>query len=82
MRAKALETFFGYCREIDSLLAGKEWFLGQFSTVDAYGFIFYGWGERADLPMRELPNYAAHQNRMLLRPPVRRGLQREGISLL
>ena len=81
IRAKALETFFSYCRGIDSSLAGKEWFLGQFSTVDAYGFVFYGWGKRADLPMHELPNYAAHQNRMLLRPAVRRVLQRESITL-
>jgi glutathione S-transferase len=81
IRTRALGTFFDYCREIDSSLAGKEWFLGQFSTVDAYGFIFYGWGKRVDLPMHELPNYAAHQNRMLLRPAVRRVLQQEGVTL-
>ncbi|MBV8651527.1 MAG: glutathione S-transferase N-terminal domain-containing protein [Alphaproteobacteria bacterium] len=81
IRAKALETFFGYCREIDNLLVRKDWFLGEFSTVDAYGFIFYGWGSRIDLPMHELPNYAAHQNRMLLRPAVTRVLQQESIGL-
>lgn len=81
IRAKALETFFGYCRDIDNLLARKDWFLGQFSTVDAYGFVFYCWGKRVDLPMQELPNYVAHQNRMLVRPAVRRALQQEGITL-
>jgi glutathione S-transferase len=41
VKAKGLRTFFGYCREIDALLAGREWFLDQFSTVDCYGFVFY-----------------------------------------
>ena len=56
VRTKGLETFLGHCREIDALLAGQEWFLGQFSTVDCYGFVFHGWGLRAGLPMRDLPN--------------------------
>jgi glutathione S-transferase len=35
----------------------------------------------AGLPMRELPNYTAHKDRMLARPAVRRVLEREGVSL-
>jgi glutathione S-transferase len=81
IRAKGRETFFGLCREIDALLAGREWFLGPFSTVDCYGFVFYGWGTRVDLPMHELRNYTAHKDRMLARPAVRRVLEREGVAL-
>ena len=81
IRAKGLETFSGHCREIDALLAGREWFLGRFSTVDCYGFVFYGWGLRAGLPMHELRSYAAHKDRMLARPAVRRVLERQGVSL-
>ncbi len=80
IRAKGLATFHGHCREIDAMLAGREWFLGRFSTVDCYGFVFYGWGLRAGLPMRGLPNYTAHKDRMLARPAVRRVLDREGVS--
>ncbi|TDH60496.1 glutathione S-transferase family protein [Dankookia rubra] len=43
IRAKGLATFHGHCREIEALLAEREWFVGQFSTVDCYGFVFYGW---------------------------------------
>ncbi len=81
IRAKGLATFHGHCREIDALLAGKEWFLGAFSAVDCYGFVFWGWGGRAGLPMHELRNYAGHKDRMLARPAVRRVLEREGVSL-
>ncbi len=81
VRAKGLAAFHGHCREIDALLAGREWFLGAFSTVDCYGFVFYGWGLRAGLPMRDLPNYTAHKDRMLARPTVRRVLEREGVGL-
>jgi glutathione S-transferase len=81
IRAKGLETFFGHCREIDALLVGREWFLGPFSTVDCYGFVFYGWGRRVDLPMHTLENYSAHKNRMLARPAVQRVLRREGVAI-
>lgn len=81
IRAKGLATFHDHCREIEALLAGSEWFLGRFSTVDCYGFVFYGWGLRAGLPMLNLPNYTAHHDRMLARPAVGRVLDREGLSL-
>lgn len=81
VRAKGMDSFFGHCREIDDLLLGKEWFLGQFSTVDCYAFVFYGWGLRVDLPMHELQDYTAHKNRMLARPAVMRVMEREGIRL-
>ena len=82
VRAKGLATFFGHCREIDARLAGRDWFLGdRFSAVDCYGFVFWGWGGRAGLPMHELRSYAAHKDRMLARPAVRRVLGREGVAI-
>ena len=81
IRARGLDTFHGYCREIDAMLAGTEWFLGQFSTVDCYGFVFYRWGVRAGLPLRDLAHYTAHKDRMLGRPAVRRVLERERVVL-
>jgi glutathione S-transferase len=77
IRARARETFLAHCREIDALLAGREWFLDAFSVVDCYGFIFYDWGRRAGLPVEGLRHYAAHQARMKARPAVQRALERE-----
>ena len=82
VRARGLSTFFGHCREIDARLAGRDWFLDRFSTVDCYGFVFWGWGGRAGLPMHELRGYAGHKDRMLARPAVRRVLEREGGKLV
>ena len=81
IRAKGLAAFHGHCREIDALLAGRDWFLDRFSAVDCYGFVFWGWGVRAGLPMRELRAYTVHKDRMLARPAVRRVLEREGVTL-
>jgi glutathione S-transferase len=80
IRAKGRQSFLAYCKEIDGLLAGKEWFFDQFSTVDAYGFVFYTWSKLIDLPMQEFENYTAHKSRMLNRPAVRRTLEQEGIA--
>lgn len=79
VKSKGLETFFAYCREMDDLLAGQEWFLGRFSVVDCYGFVFYGWGVRAGLPMRDLRRYTDHKDRMIARPAVKRVLERERV---
>jgi glutathione S-transferase len=41
-------------------------------VLDPYGFVFYTWGLRRQLPMGELKNYTAFKNRMIERPAVRR----------
>ena len=64
--------------EIDAKLAGGAWVMGaQFTTCDPYAMVFYSWGNRAELPMRELKNYTAWKDRMLQRPAVRKILERE-----
>ncbi len=76
-------NFHGFLQEIDGLLAGKSWMLGeQFSVVDGYALVFYGWGKRIDLPVADLKNYTAFKDRMLARPAVRRVLEREQSVLL
>ncbi len=81
VKARGLEMFHGHCREIDAMLAGREWFLDDFSTVDGYGFVLYRWGVRAGLSMDELIHFTAHKNRMLMRPAVQRVLAREGVTV-
>ena len=81
IRAKARQLFFDHLREIDALLAGRDWFFERFSTVDAYAFVFYAWGQRAGLAVQELSAYSAHKQRMLKRPAVQCVLAREGVSV-
>ena len=72
------KTFFTHCQEIDSLLAGKDWIMGkEFSVADCYALVFYGWGLRAELPMKDLANYTAFKERMLKRPAIRKVLESE-----
>ena len=64
--------------EIDGLLAGKQWIMGdQFTVADGYCLVFYGWGTRSEYPVKELKNYTAWKDRMLKRPAVMKVLQSE-----
>ena len=72
MKDTALKTFHGYMKQVDSMLAGREWLSDRYSVVDPYAFVFYTWGVRRELPMGELANYTAFKDRMLERPAVRR----------
>ena len=72
------KSFWANCQEIDSLLAEKDWMMGkQYTVVDPYGLVFYGWGVRGELPMKELTAYTAWKERMLKRPAVMKILQSE-----
>lgn len=78
VKAMGQKSFLDNCREIDSLLQGKDWMMGRHYTVaDPYGLVFYGWGVRSGFPMAELKNYTAWKNRMLERPAVRKILESE-----
>ena len=77
------KTFFENLNEIDSLLKGRQWMMGdQFTVADAYAIVFYGWGVRAELPVKELANYSGWKDRMLARPAVRKVLESEGNVLV
>ena len=77
------KAFWEYCQEIDALLKGKEWMLGsQYTVCDPYALVFYGWGTRIELPMKELVNYTAFKDRMMKRPAVMKVLQSEQSVLL
>ena len=72
------KSFWANCEEIDSLLRGRQWIVGNgFSVADGYCLVFYGWGVRAELPMSELASYTAWKDRMLQRPAVRKILESE-----
>jgi glutathione S-transferase len=75
------KTFHGYLQQIDTMLAGREWFDERYSVLDAYGLVFYVWGLRRELPVGELANYTALKDRMLKRPAVARVLDDEKIKV-
>ncbi len=81
LKETGLKTFHGYLKQIDGKLAGREWFGDQYSVLDPYGFVFYTWGIRRELPMAELKHYTAFKDRMLKRPAVKRVVEDEKIKV-
>jgi len=81
IRETGRNAFHGYLKQVDGILAGREWLSDQYSVLDPYGLVFYSWGVRRELPMGELVNYTAFKDRMLSRPAVARVLESEKIQL-
>jgi glutathione S-transferase len=75
------KTFHGYLKQIDGILAGRQWLSDQYSVLDPYGLLFYAWGLRRELPVGELKNYTAFKDRMLQRPAVRRVVEDEKVKV-
>ena len=72
------KSFWENLQEVDRLMQGKQWMLGdQYTVADCYGIVFYGWGTRVELPMADLKNYTAWKDRMLQRPAVKKVLESE-----
>ncbi len=72
IQARGRESFHAYLKQIDGMLAGREWLSDKYSVLDPYAFTFYVWGVRRELPVGELRHYTAHRDRMLARPAVQR----------
>jgi glutathione S-transferase len=81
IKEQGLKTFHGHLKQIDGMLAGREWLGDSYSVLDPYGFVFYTWGVRRELPMAELKNYTAFKDRMKNRPAVARVLEDEKIKV-
>jgi glutathione S-transferase len=81
IKEQGLKTFHGYLKQIDGMLEGREWFGDKYSVLDPYGFVFYTWGVRRELPMGELKNYTAFKDRMTKRPATQRVMEDEKIKV-
>ena len=82
IKVKGRETFEGCLREIDGLLAGRKWAIGDhFTCVDGYLLVFYRWANRQKMPVRDLKNYSALADRVLARPAVKKVMADEGITM-
>ena len=75
---KAFQT---YLQQVDGLLAGREWLSDSYSVLDPYAFLFYTWGLRRELPVRDMKNYTAFKDRMLQRPAVQRIVEDEKVKV-
>ena len=81
IKEAGMKAFHGYLKQIDEMLAGRQWFGSEYSVLDPYGFVFYTWGVRRELPVGELKNYTAFKNRMAERPAVQRVLADEKVKV-
>jgi glutathione S-transferase len=82
VKEKGLANFRGYLEEIDKLLEGHKWSIAnQYTVADPYLLVFYRWGNRAKLPVRDLRNYTALVDRVLSRKAVHKVMADEGITL-
>jgi len=72
------KSFWANLQEIDSMIQGNDWIMGrEFTVVDGYALVFYGWGMRSGFPMKELSAYTAWQERMMKRPTVQKSVESE-----
>ena len=72
------KSFWANCQEIDSMFRGNEWIMGSdYTLVDPYALVFYGWGVRGGFPMKDLSAYTAWQERMMKRPTVKKTVDAE-----
>ena len=81
LQATGKKSFHEYLKQIDGMLAKREWLSDKYSVLDPYALVFYGWGIRRELPVAELKNYSAFKDRMLKRPAVQRVIADEGVKL-
>ena len=77
------ETIRAGYADIEQRLTGRRWALGEnFGAIDEYLLVFYRWGNRCGLAMREqFPNYARIMDEVRARHAVRRVVEREGIQI-
>jgi len=82
VKAKARGTYEGYLKEIDGLLAGRDWAIGHhYTVVDGYLLVFYRWGNRQGMPVKSMANYSRLMSKVMARPAVKKVMADEGITL-
>jgi glutathione S-transferase len=72
------KSFWANLQEIDSMIQGNDWVMGrEFTAVDGYALVFYGWASRSGLPVKDLNAYSTWQERMMNRPTVKKSVEDE-----
>jgi glutathione S-transferase len=49
----------------------------EYTLVDPYALVFYGWATRSGFPIKELSAYTAWQGHMMKRPTVHKSVESE-----
>ncbi len=82
IEAKGRANLRDACDLVESKLDGGWALAGRYSVVDPSLLVYYRWGNRLGLAMRDLyPNWTRHTRAMLDRPAVQTVLVKEGISV-
>ena len=69
VKANARAAFEGALKEIDGLLEGHKWCIGnRYSVIDGYLLVFYRWGNRSKIDVKALKNYTDLMERVMARP--------------
>ena len=72
------KSFWANLQEIDAMIQGNGWVMGrEFTAVDGYALVFYGWAERSGFPVKELGAYTAWRERMMQRQTVKKCVEDE-----
>jgi glutathione S-transferase len=72
------KSFWANLQEIDSMIQRNDWVMGrEFTVVDGYALVFYGWGEHSGFPVKDLDAYTAWRERMMQRPTVKKSVESE-----
>jgi glutathione S-transferase len=72
------KSFWANLQEIDSMIQGNDWVMGsEFTGVDPYALVFYGWASRSGYPVKDLKAYTAWQERMMNRATVKKSVESE-----
>jgi glutathione S-transferase len=84
VQAKGRENLAEQYAYIEQLLSdGRDWALpGAYSVVDPYLLVFFQWGGRIGLPMRQsYPAWTKLAEKVMARPAVQRVLEQEKITV-
>lgn len=80
---KGEKTLVRLMGEIDLMLSGNPWLLGeQYTTADPYALVFVGVAKNNGIDLSPFGDLAAWRARMLSRPAVRKVLESEANALI
>ena len=82
IQVKGMENLIEVCGQIDTKLRNLKWAVGEkYSIVDPYLLVFFRWGNRLGLDMKEYLHWTKHAKLVEQRKAVQSVLKVENISI-
>jgi glutathione S-transferase len=82
IQTKGMKNLFEISTQIDTKLEGINWAVGdKYSIADPFLLVFYRWGNRLGLDMRQFEHWTIHAEKMEQRKAVKSVLNAEGVSI-